>query len=71
MPHPKVLAEVTARLCERFPDAPPSAVREQVDVLFQRYASSTVRDFVPILVEREMAARLRGRGAGRVPSQSR
>lgn len=60
-PEPNVhdeVAEVTARVCDRIPDIDGGAIETQVSQLFDAYADSKVRVFLPILVEREAVARL-------------
>ena len=39
----------------------PVLIRTEVEAEFARYASARVREFVPILVEHQVQARLRGR----------
>ena len=51
--------EVVDRLVERFPDIPRETVREVVDAQVAQFAGSTVRDFVPVLVEHEALELLR------------
>ena len=51
--------EVVDRLVERFPDIPPSTVREVVEAQVAQFAGSTVRDFVPVLIEHEALELLR------------
>jgi hypothetical protein len=58
---PKIIADVAARVSARLPDLTEDAVHDEVLRLFQEYESSRVRSFVPILVEREAVATLRGR----------
>ena len=49
---------MTTRVHGRLPDVGVEAVEAQVVALFDEYADSKVRDFVPIMVEREAVARL-------------
>ena len=51
--------EVVDRLVERFPDIPPSTVREVVEAQVAQFAGSPIRDFVPVLVEHEALELLR------------
>jgi hypothetical protein len=47
------------RLQARFPTLPPETVAEAVKMAHARFAGRPVRDFVPLLVEREAADHLR------------
>ena len=57
--------ELVRRLSDRFPDASSEDLHSRVRKIHEEYAGSRVRDFVPVLVEREVADQLR------VPRQSR
>lgn len=62
MTHPDEMTArkaVVARLLQRFPDAFAPSVAAAVAGGFDRYAHARVRDFVGLLVEREVAAELR------------
>ena len=53
----RALEHVRSRLSARFPDVPPETVRLTVAEIHQRF-DGRVRDYVPILVEREATSRL-------------
>ncbi len=53
------MEQLTERLRERFPDEPADGIGQMVAQLHDGYGASTVRDFIPVLVEREMVDRLR------------
>ena len=53
-----VVRSLQARLGAAFD---PVLIRTEVEAEFARYASARVREFVPILVEHQVQARLRGR----------
>lgn len=57
----EVVTEVTTRLRTRFPELADEALEETVTAVLAGYGDSKVRDFVPILAEREVAAQLRRR----------
>jgi hypothetical protein len=64
----QAIEQVRSRLIERFSDVPPEAVRRMVQDVHSGLGGR-VRDYVPILVEREARARLEalsGRGRTRV-----
>jgi hypothetical protein len=46
------IADVRSRLAQRFPDLDPALVVSAVDEAHRGLAGATVRDFVPILVEK-------------------
>ncbi|MBJ7355957.1 three-helix bundle dimerization domain-containing protein [Nocardioides sp.] len=50
---PQIVARVTARLLVRLPDLSPERVEEVVAAVVGHYRDSRVRDFLPVLVERE------------------
>jgi hypothetical protein len=54
------VALVSDRLVARHPEAPRDAIETAVHQVYARFAASTVRDFVPLLVERYAADRLAG-----------
>lgn len=60
-PQLKGLAQVTSRLCARFPDRSSTEIEAMVSRLFAEYSGSRIRDFVPIFVEREAVQELSGR----------
>ena len=51
-------AEIVERLTERFPSLPHARIVNAVDDARSRFERAKVRDFVPVLVEREARARL-------------
>jgi hypothetical protein len=53
----QALEHVCSRLVERFPDVPEATVRLTVSDVHARF-DGRVRDYVPVLVEREARARL-------------
>ena len=52
------MAEVSRRLQAKFPDARPDVVDAMVAALHHEFDGDPIRDFVPVLVEREAVARL-------------
>jgi len=48
----RAVAEVSQRLLASFPDVPPDLIQQTVHTSHQQFAGSTIRDFVPVLVER-------------------
>jgi hypothetical protein len=48
----QVFTEIESRLAAKFADLPPARVTTVIDGARQQFAESTVRDFVPLLVER-------------------
>jgi 3-hydroxy-3-methylglutaryl CoA synthase len=57
----KAMAEIVTRLTERFPDASQTEVTAAVDAARASFDSSKVRDFVPVLIEKEAKKRLKGK----------
>jgi hypothetical protein len=53
------LDQVSDRLRSRFPDASPDRIRKVVHQVHDQYDGSPIRDFIPVLVEREAADELR------------
>ncbi|MGV8968679.1 MAG: three-helix bundle dimerization domain-containing protein [Cellulomonas sp.] len=53
----RALEHICARLIERFPDVPAAIVQHTVREVHARF-DGRVRDYVPVLVEREARARL-------------
>ena len=49
----RAVAEVAERLLKRFPLQSPDVVKATVAELHQRYDGSRIRDYIPVLVERE------------------
>ena len=54
----QAITEVTRRLQERFPDARPEVIDAMVRDLHHQFDGDPIRDFVPVLVEREAVSRL-------------
>ncbi len=55
----QVLAEISERLQRRFPDTAPQDIEREVTRAHHEFDGKPIRDFVPILVEREALDRLR------------
>ncbi|AUG29809.1 hypothetical protein JVX92_02135 [Microbacterium hominis] len=53
-----VIQEIVERLEVRFPNAPASAVRAAVEEARDHFSRARVKDFLPVLIEREAKARL-------------
>ena len=59
------LDQLSDRLQGRFPEAPKDQIRNVVRQLHHEYDGSPIRDFIPVLVEREAVDRLRTGGVTR------
>jgi hypothetical protein len=57
----RVLEEVLHRLTDRFPEVPAEVVSDIVQAERQRLDGRPIREFMPLLVERASAERLRRR----------
>ncbi|WP_197711303.1 hypothetical protein [Cellulomonas sp. WB94] len=57
MDEDQAIAHVQDRLIERYPDVGPDVVRDAVQDIHHHF-DGPVRNYVPILVEREAASRL-------------
>ncbi|HTZ44004.1 MAG TPA: hypothetical protein VMB79_09080 [Jatrophihabitans sp.] len=55
------MAQITERLCVRFPSVEPGEIELLVQLRYDGFAGSRIRDYVPILVERAAGDELRGR----------
>ncbi len=55
--------EIVDRLARRFPEVPRRWLVESVRLAYEQYQAATVRAFVPLLVERQVATVLRTRSA--------
>lgn len=55
----KAISEVVERVGEKFPDVEPEVVQQTVDDKLDGFDGAAVRDFVPVLVEHEVADELR------------
>lgn len=47
------IAEITERLCTRFPEQPEATVRAYVTEAYDEFEGAKVRDFVEVLVEKQ------------------
>ena len=56
----RALDQVADRLRERFPDTPPDNIKQMVSQVHHQYDGSPIRDFIPVLVEREVSEHFRG-----------
>ena len=61
------LDQLADRLRGRFPDAPPESIKSAVDEVHSQFDGRPIRDFIPVLVEREVVDRFRVRQAGPTP----
>lgn len=57
----KAIAEISDRLRERFPDAAPESIQDAIDKARATFLDAKVRDFVPVLIEKEAKAHLKGK----------
>jgi hypothetical protein len=57
----KAIAEIAGRLKERFPEASDDEIADAVAFGRAGFESAKVRDFVPVLIEKEAKARLKGK----------
>lgn len=55
----EAIMHAVQRLAAKYPHVPESEIRQLATDEFGRYDGAHVRDFVPVLVERAVAARLR------------
>ena len=62
------MTEVSRRLHEKFPNTPPETIDSMVLALHRQYDGRPIRDFIPVLVERDAAARLKSPAHGREPA---
>ncbi len=53
------MGDVLARVSTRFPDAPREQIRTMVKLVHLEYEGRPIREFVPVLVEREVVNTLR------------
>jgi hypothetical protein len=60
------IVELAERLRTRFPDAPADAVDQLVTQIHHEFDGHPIRDFIPVLVEREAVDQLRARPRARV-----
>ena len=54
----RAIDQVADRLHQRFPDAQPEAVQQFVKQVHHSYDGRPIREFVPVLVEREVSEAL-------------
>ena len=64
------LAQVEQRVCRDFPELGVEDVHERVGQQITRFADSTVRIFVPLLVERGVRTAIRGTQAAKLSATS-
>ncbi len=57
---PRAIDEVVERMAARFPQVPAERVRGRVDAALAAFDGSSVRDFVPVLIEHRVVNELRG-----------
>lgn len=57
----RAIGEIVERLQERFPDAATATIQDAVDRARATFDSAKVRDFVPVLIEKEAKAVLKGK----------
>ena len=55
----QVLDELADRLRLKFPDATPGSIRQEVAQVHRQYDGHPIREFIPVLVEREVQDHLR------------
>jgi hypothetical protein len=60
----QVLDELTDRLHTKYPDAPLGSIKSMVFEVHHQYDGHPIRDFIPVLVEREVSEHFRA-GHGR------
>lgn len=63
------IAGVEQRLTSAFPQLPPADVASTVSAIYAGFASSRVRDFVPLLVEKRAKSEFLGRRANSTAAQ--
>lgn len=56
----RVLADLRGRMRRRFPHVPAEALDAAVTQSWKQYDGRPVREFIPVLVERDVANRFRG-----------
>lgn len=57
----KAISEIVQRLQEQFPAVSPESVTDAVERARATFSGAKVRDFVPVLIEKEAKARLKGK----------
>lgn len=56
---PRAIDEVVERIAAKFPQMPAEHVRGRVEAALAEFDGSSVRDFVPVLIEHQVADELR------------
>ena len=56
----RALADLRGRMRERFPQVPDATLDAAVAQSWKQYDGRPVRDFIPVLVERDVVDRFRG-----------
>lgn len=54
-----VMTRVIASICDRFPDVDKAHITAHAEEVRSRYADARVREYVPVMVEREVTDMLR------------
>jgi hypothetical protein len=57
----RAMGQVAERVLARFPDATPEQISMIVEQVHHEYDGRPIREFVPVLVEREVISTLRSR----------
>lgn len=57
----RAVAEIAECLQERFPDRPAAEIIAAIDEARASFDGAKVRDFVPVLIEKEAKAHLKGK----------
>ena len=55
----RAIDQLQDRLRERFPDVEPEGLKQMVSKVHHQYDGSPIRDFIPVLVEREVSEHFR------------
>jgi hypothetical protein len=66
----QALAQVAERLRGRFPDAPADTIDQLVKQVHHEFDGHPIRDFIPVLVEREAVDHLRAHPRSRVATSA-
>jgi hypothetical protein len=53
-----LISDVATRLTDRYPDVPAETVATTVEQAYKSFDQSPIRDFIPLLVERQAGAEL-------------
>lgn len=65
------LDEIAVRMRSKFPDVPTETVAGVIRRHYDEFAGSTIRDFIPVLVERAVRDDLDGRSGYRAMARTR